>query len=67
MSARCEFCNVRRSRLHRCVTCAKRGCGCCLFKSRAGRVCPGACHVTALKNGSAPRPHPQTPDGSETP
>ena len=44
----CSECGAWRSRLHKCVTCSKDLCGCCSFRSRAGRVCPGQCHRAAL-------------------
>lgn len=45
---KCEACQSHRRRLFRCITCGKGLCGCCSFKSRAGRVCPGKCHQLAL-------------------
>lgn len=47
---KCEKCGVSRSRLHKCLTCGKKLCGCCSFDSQkaGGRVCPGRCHRAAL-------------------
>lgn len=50
MRGKCEQCGAWRSRLHRCVTCGKRLCGCCSFGSHVGRVCPGTCHREALRS-----------------
>jgi hypothetical protein len=46
----CQTCRAHRSKLFRCVTCGKKLCGCCSFRSREGRVCSGggACHKVAL-------------------
>jgi hypothetical protein len=45
---RCQSCEAPRKRLFRCVTCGKKLCGICSFRSWVGRVCPGECHKGAL-------------------
>ncbi len=50
---KCSKCGGWRKRLHSCVECGVKVCGCCGFRSRAGLVCSLLCQVTALAKHDA--------------